>query len=332
MNQLELIARLKPETAKIDAAMRQDLASIDSPRLKEVLEYAIFNGGKRIRPLLLILAARLCAPQADDGPGSGLYRLALAYEYIHAASLLHDDVIDHAESRRGRATANRVWDNTHVILAGDFLHSRAMWLAGSLGGVDCLAALSRATAGMVEAEFLQLANAEEMSRSRERYFAALTGKTGLLIAAACESGAIFAGAGDELRRALAVFGNNLGLTFQIVDDLLDYLGDEGKTGKAVGNDFKEGKMTLPLLLALETATAPDRARLLKWLAAGSAEERRLALPEAREIIDRAGGFTTARRQAEALTKDALDALAPFAGRPELSTLKALTAYVLKRDK
>lgn len=346
MNQSQLIALLKPETAKIDQAMRQDLAFIASPRLREVLEYAIFNGGKRVRPLLTVLAARLCwqGPEqaADPELSANLYRLALSFEYLHAASLLHDDVIDGAGSRRGRTTANRVWGNSQVILAGDFLHARAMLLAGTIGGVECLATIGAATTAMVESEFLQLDNAKTLETSHRRYFEVLEGKTAALIAAATTTGALFAQASLAERQALHTFGRNLGLTFQVVDDLLDYQGDPQKTGKAVGNDFQEGKMTLPLILALEQASPQDQARL-NALLHDSAEARRHNFPLAQQIIEQAGGFAAARNQAELLVQEALAALTLFAKSPpdplptgselspEHAVLTALADYVLCRQ-
>lgn len=334
MQQSELISLLKPETAKIDQAMRQDLASIGNRRLQAVLDYAIFNGGKRVRPLLTILASRLCWQRQGHRPASeqttALYQLALTFEYLHAASLLHDDVIDHADSRRGRTTANRVWDNAHVILAGDFLHTRAMLLAGTIGGAESLTTIAAATGAMVESEFLQLENAEHRSTSQALYFQVLSGKTAALIAAAATTGAIFAQAAASERQALHTYANNLGLTFQIVDDLLDYQGDPQKTGKAVGNDFQEGKMTLPLLLALEQAPSQERA-LLTDLLHGTAMERATALQQAKDAIERAGGFTAARRQAEALVSEAIAALEVFSQSPEQEVLTALARYVLNRE-
>ena len=334
MNQTELISLLKPETAKIDQAMRLDLAIVGSRRLREVLEYAIFNGGKRVRPLLTILAARLCWQRqgvaADPGMTAALYQLALTFEYLHAASLLHDDVIDGSESRRGRTTANRVWDNAHVILAGDFLHARAMLLAGAIGGVECLSTIGAATAAMVESEFLQLDNAETLETSQHRYFEVLDGKTAALIAAAATTGTLFANASGDARQALHTFGRNLGLTFQIVDDLLDYQGDPQKTGKVVGNDFQEGKMTLPLILALEQANPQDQATLTSLLH-GTAEERRQNFAEANRIIGQAGGFAAARHQAESLVKEAIEALTLFEKSPEQEVMTALARYVLARE-
>ena len=335
MNHSELIALLKPETAHIDQAMRQDLAGIGNQRLGQVLEYAIFNGGKRVRPLLTVLAARLCWQRQGRENGAAhrapLYRLSLAFEYLHAASLLHDDVIDRADRRRGRTTANRVWDNTHVILAGDYLHTRAMLLAGTIGGEECLAAIGLATTAMVESEFMQLENAENRDPSADRYFAVLHGKTAALIAAAASTGAIFSKAGQDECQALHTFGRNLGLTFQIVDDLLDYQGDPQKTGKVVGNDFTEGKMTLPLILALDRAGSEDRAALLALLH-GPAAERAEALPQACEIIQRADGFQKAKAKARALVGEAVDALALFGKTPEREVMTALAGYVLNRER
>ncbi|MFW8601190.1 polyprenyl synthetase family protein [Desulfobacterota bacterium M19] len=321
-----LLQNIRPETEKIDLIMGRDLnAAINNPLLGEVIKYAVFNGGKRIRPLLTVLSAGLEGRNSPD-----LYRLALTFEYLHAASLLHDDVIDHAEERRGRKAANKVWSNTHVILAGDFLHSHAMRLAGTTGGISCLKVICHAAAAMVESEFLQLQNAEKQETAESYYFAVLRGKTAALIAAACESGAIFAGSVSDKREAVALFGTNLGLAFQIIDDLLDYLGDEAKTGKAVGNDFQEGKMTLPLLYALRGNNSDSRE--LKKLLTTSAADRNNHFTRARDIISMAGGFTAARQRAVTLIDEALTALNIFPDSDAKDTLHALAYYVLERDK
>ncbi len=321
-----LLRNIRPETEKIDLIMGQDLsAAIDNPLLNEVIEYAVFNGGKRIRPLLTILSAGL---EGHNSPN--LYRLALTFEYLHAASLLHDDVIDHAEERRGRKAANKVWSNTHVILAGDFLHSHAMRLAGTVGGISCLKVICHAAAAMVESEFLQLQNAEKQETAESYYFAVLRGKTAALIAAACESGAIFAGSASDKRQAIALFGTNLGLAFQIIDDLLDYQGDETKTGKAVGNDFQEGKMTLPLLYALRGDGSGSQE--LKKLLTSPAANRSSYFTRVRDIISMTGGFTAARQRAVSLIDEALAALNIFQNSNAKDTLHALAHYVLERDK
>lgn len=307
--------------------MRDDLSGILSPRLAEILVHALLAGGKRVRPLLTLLCGRLCgAPQEEN-----LYRLATATEYIHAASLLHDDVIDHSEQRRGRPTANHIWGSEQAILAGDFLHARAMLLAGSIGGIPCLASLSKAAEAMAEAEFLQMKTAAAGDTDEDQYFSVLKGKTAALIASACEMAALYSGAADNARDALYLYGSNLGIAFQIVDDLLDYLGNPAKTGKQVGNDFQEGKMTLPLIHAIRSAETADKL-LLQKLLQSVPEKRREALTDVIDIIKRYNGFDYAQKRAAALIEEAVDSLAVLRSGIERETLSALARYVLLRDK
>ena len=330
MNKIELVSLLKPETETIDKIMRDDLADIDNKLLHKVVSYAIFNGGKRIRPLLAVLAARLCQTdsQVDE---KNLYRFALCFEYLHAASLLHDDVIDRAHKRRGQKSANTVWDNTHVILAGDFLHSRAMLLAGTLGKATCLTIICKATEAMVDSEFIQLETAHTLNTSEHNYYKVLQGKTAALISAACETGSIFSNGTKNQGKALKIFGTNLGLTFQIVDDLLDYLGDPAKTGKIVGNDFQERKMTLPLIYTL-TRASNTNTQVLKNLLEADSDTRAAALEQVRSIIDESGGFTYARQKAASLIEEAINSLNIFPEGPAKEVMKALSIYVLNRDK
>lgn len=328
MKQPDFLIRLQPVIGRIDQAMRADIAQVDSPVLREVLEYAIFNGGKRIRPLLTLLAAELCGMPAGDGDAC---RLAMLFEYLHAASLLHDDVVDSSEVRRGRAAANLVWGNPAAILAGDFLHARAMRLAGVVGGLRCLEIVSQATNAMVEAEFLQMANAGAPNLTEDDYFRVLQGKTAALIGAACEVGAVYAQAAPEQGAALRHYGENLGLAFQVVDDLLDYWGDPQSTGKAVGNDFVEGKMTLPLIHAVRQATV-DEQRLVAELLAADGNARRQRLAEVTALIEANGGLAYSRERAAGLVRDAQDELRKFAAGEAGSLLAALADYVLTRRK
>ncbi|MFZ5775732.1 MAG: polyprenyl synthetase family protein [Thermodesulfobacteriota bacterium] len=325
-NSQELLAGLKQQAALVDQAMRHDLAGIRSPQLGEIISHAIFQGGKRLRPLLCMLSASLLAEPPHEA-----MRLSLVFEYLHAASLLHDDVIDHAELRRGAKTANAIWGASPVILAGDFLHAHAMALASEVGGQEAMALVGRATAAMVEAEFLQMENAFLADLSEARYFAVLDGKTAALIAAACETGIALAGGSPEQRRALFTYGANLGLAFQIVDDLLDYNGDPEKTGKAVGNDFQEGKMTLPLILAMTRAGTEDRALLAGWLAA-TPTARAGVFGEGREVIRRNQGFELARDRANELVGEAIAGLASFPKSMPRQTLEGVARYVLERDR
>ncbi len=334
MEKIDLLARLKPEIDIVDQTMQNDLQNLESKgliptSLIKVLEHALFNGGKRIRPLLCILTASLCGNKSKD-----IYPLAISFEYLHVATLLHDDVIDHADTRRGRPAANTIFGLSPAILAGDFLHARSMFLVGSLGGKRSLGPICSATEGMVAGEFLQLANVQNFNQSEKDYFAVINGKTALFIGAVCEIGAIFAGSNDEEIAAVKTYGANLGKAFQIQDDLLDYLGDPAKTGKAVGNDFCEGKMTLPLIHALKKAGNTESGFLLGLLK-DKKNARRAKFEEAKNIIAQSGGFEYARLLAEKMIAAGLAGLEIFTVKhngPVIETLSALASYVTQRDK
>jgi octaprenyl-diphosphate synthase len=334
-----LKALIAPDVAAIEKAMEADVAAMAGESailLTDILRYGLFNGGKRIRPLLAVLSYRLGGGVKRDGGGddSGdIYRLAIAFEYLHCATLFHDDVIDQASTRRGRPAVNVTFGETAAILAGDFLHARSMLLVGRGGGLRALEIFCEATTAMVDGEFRQLYNAGRYNPAEEDYFAVIMGKTARLIGAACEIGALAAGAGAEVQMALRDYGLHLGCAFQIVDDLLDYQGDAAVTGKAVGNDFAEGKMTLPLIIAINRANQFDQQRLLSMLA--SAEERKNGFAEARALIERYDGFSLARKKAEAMIAEALAQLGQVAAGQALSeraVLEALAAYVLQRRK
>ena len=334
MDKINLLTSLAPDIDMVNQAMRRDLQDLASQTqlpevLLEILEHSLFNGGKRIRPLLCILSAQLCGHN-----GKEIYPLAIASEYLHVATLLHDDVIDNAVTRRGRTTANRVFGLTPAILAGDFLHAHAMFLFGTLGGKQCLELICHATRSMVAGEFLQLANTQNFNLAENDYFAVINGKTALFIGAVCEIGAIFAGAGSRERGALKIYGANLGRAFQIQDDLLDYLGEPGKTGKSLGNDFVEGKMTLPLIHALSKANMAEQNSLLQLLE-GSPNERISKLDSARDIISKNNGFTYAHNMAESLIADAVSSLALFTSgqyKEHVDTLVGLAHYAINREK
>jgi octaprenyl-diphosphate synthase len=340
MKKAELLALLQPEIEIIDDTMRREFASINNPLLQKVINYAVFNGGKRIRPLLTLLAARLCAfckmpegiAEEDElTPPVDLYRLAMVFEFLHAASLLHDDVIDHATQRRGKPSANTIWDNTHVILAGDFLHASAMTLAGTIGDSKTLDMIGSATTSMIDAEFLQMQTAVDRNLSEENYFAVLRGKTGALIGSACEVGAYFTGASPEQQAALRTYGDALGLAFQVVDDLLDYQGDPEKTGKAVGNDLVEGKMTLPLIHAIENAP-DDEKKFVMDLLQDEPHKRHDHIQKVHNFIEKHNGFTYSKQGAETLVEAALESLDIFKDCQAKKTLIGLTGYVLTREK
>ncbi len=329
------MAAIRPEILKIEKVLVRDLEQATAnadPLLSQVLEHGILNGGKRLRPLLVVLSSKLCGG-AGSGTGTGIYELAIAFEYLHGATLFHDDVIDSANMRRGKASVNKAFGSIAAILGGDFLHSRSMNLVGSLGGKEALQIFCQATNAMVDGEFLQLRNAQNYNISEADYFSAVRGKTALLIAATCEIGALAADAPVAKRQALAEYGLSLGTAFQIIDDLLDYQGDVVQTGKEIGNDFKEAKMTLPLILALEAAGKEDKERLLFLL--DDRKTRQNGFQEACELIVKYEGFSRSRQRAETMVTKAVTGLALFANEKNSSTLsifEALAQYVLTRDK
>lgn len=327
----DCLAAVKLEAAKIDDYMRAELARLKpgtDQLLREVLNYGLFNGGKRIRPLLVVFASRLCGNTDAD-----VYRLGCAFEYLHAATLFHDDIIDNSENRRGKKAVYKQYGRVAAILAGDYLHALSMSTVGKLSGVKGLEIFCNATTGMVDGEFMQLRNSTELNVSELGYHDAIMLKTGLLIAAACEVGAIYGGGSREQVKALRSYGENIGCAFQIIDDLLDYLGDPDKTGKTVGNDLAEGKMTLPLIFALACAGKEDQERLQCIL---MAQDKRIeCAEEVKDIINKTGGFAAARKKAVDAVDNAIAALKVFHGqanRYERDVLEGLARYVLTREK
>jgi octaprenyl-diphosphate synthase len=318
------------EAARLEKAMREDLAEALAgcdPFLAEVVEYGLFGGGKRIRPLLAILSARICG-----GDGTSVYRLAAALEYLHVATLIHDDVIDNAAERRGRDSVAHRYGSSAAILAGDWLHARSMHLVGRHAGIDGLEVFCRATGKMVDGEFLQLRYVADCSITEEQYFAIIHRKTAMLIASTCEIGAIFGGGSRVQRGALAEYGCKLGTAFQVVDDLLDYQGETARTGKQTGNDLAEGKLTLPFIRALANAHGRERDHLADLITGERGRENDLMAVS--RLIEANEGFISARQTAKQLVREAVSALEVFTDdgdRESLDMLQALAVYVLGRS-
>jgi octaprenyl-diphosphate synthase len=317
----EILLAIKDDLLRIEEVLKKNFSSY-VPFINQVSEYILFAGGKRLRPLLMVLCARLCQSERDP------YRISVLFEYLHAATLLHDDVVDSAAFRRGRKAAHHLWGNQAVILVGDFLYSRAIRIAVEEGDMDVLDVISRTTTLMSEGEVLQLINLDNVALTEEEYLEVIYRKTAVLISAACEVGAIFAGSNGWEREALREYGKFLGYAFQITDDLLDYVGSSQETGKEVGNDFKEGKVTLPFILALEQAHPEDRDRLLQLI---KREEPTLAhFEEAKTLIEKYQGFERTRKRAEEFVHQALAHLAPFPSSETKTLLEGIARYVLTR--
>lgn len=321
---------LAAEVTVVDQAIEQDIAGLTAeidPLLKEVLQYGLLNGGKRIRPLLVLLASRFCGRDDND-----LAMLAAAFEYLHVATLLHDDVIDNADKRRGKPSVYAQYGLTPAILTGDFLLARCMTIVGELSGQQGLNAFCKATRAMVDGEFVQLRNSEDYGLSVDKYFEAIQGKTAQLLSAACEVGAVYGGGDQQARESFIVYGSNLGAAFQIIDDLLDYLGDTGKTGKAVGNDLVEGKVTLPLIYALQNAADKDKNELLGLLE--NEERRRDSFERVVALVERNNGFSQSQEKATQLMSDAVAHIERLHCRDQnaKNILLGLAQYILVRKK
>ena len=295
------------------------LAYMDSPvaLIPQLAGHIIAAGGKRLRPMLTLASARLCDYQGDRHLG-----LAAAVEFIHTATLLHDDVVDDSNLRRGRATANSVWGNQASVLVGDFLFSRAFQLMVADGSLRVLEVLSNASAVIAEGEVQQLMTNNNIGTTEVDYLSVVSAKTAVLFAAACQVGAVVAGRPREEEQALEAYGRNFGIAFQLVDDILDYSAEEANLGKSVGDDFREGKMTLPVVLAYERASEAERDFLRRCLE--ELEQSEEDLKRAIAIMDRCDALADAKARARAYgdaARRALDAFAP--GEAKESLLKVV---------
>ncbi|MEH6832708.1 MAG: polyprenyl synthetase family protein, partial [Sulfitobacter sp.] len=262
-----LAAVLKDDLAAVSALIRERMASEHAPRIPEVTAHLVEAGGKRLRPMLTLAAARLCG---YDGPYH--IHLATTVEFIHTATLLHDDVVDESKQRRGRPTANLLWDNQSSVLVGDYLFARSFQLMTEPGSMRVMQILSNAAATIAEGEVLQLTAAQSLATTEAVYFQVVRGKTAALFSAATEVGGVISNAPEEYVRALFNYGDALGIAFQIVDDLLDYQGIAGETGKNIGDDFRERKLTLPVIKAVALADAEERSFWVRTIEKGKQED------------------------------------------------------------
>ena len=245
---------LAEDMEAVNALIRTRMASEHAPRIPEVTAHLVEAGGKRIRPMMTLAAARICGYAGEDHR-----KLAATVEFIHTATLLHDDVVDESGQRRGRPTANLLWDNKSSVLVGDYLFARSFQLMVETGSLRVLDILANASATIAEGEVLQLTAAQNLGTTEAVYAQVIRGKTAALFEAATQVGGVIAGAPEAQVTALARYGDALGMSFQIVDDLLDYGGASGAMGKNTGDDFRERKLTLPVIKAVAKAGAEERA-------------------------------------------------------------------------
>jgi len=312
--------------ADLDACNRAIVARMDSsvPLIPQLAAHIVAAGGKRLRPLLTLASARLCG-YAD---GDRHVNLAACVEFIHTATLLHDDVVDESDLRRGQASANAVFGNQASVLVGDFLFARAFQLMVADGSLKVLEILSRAAATIAEGEVLQLATQNDLSTSDARYLEVIQGKTAALFAAACQVGAVVVDRPAAEERALAEYGMALGIAFQLVDDALDYAADQAVLGKTVGDDFREGKITLPVLTAYHAGDMEERAFWRRTIE--SSQQTDADLETALALIARHGAIRATLDRAAGYAADAKRALAIFPDSPLRAALLGVADFTVSR--
>ncbi|WP_444887966.1 octaprenyl diphosphate synthase [Microbulbifer sp. JMSA008] len=294
----------------------------DVPLVENIGHYLVEAGGKRLRPLLVLLCARACNYQ-----DKGHIDLATIIEFIHTATLLHDDVVDTSDMRRGRLTANAKWGNAPSVLVGDFLYSRAFQMMIALKDMRIMAILSDTTNTIAEGEVQQLVNAGDPEVSEENYFSVIYKKTGALFEAACETAAVLADCSAEEQNALKLYGRHLGLAFQLVDDALDYRGNPEELGKNVGDDLAEGKPTLPLIYTMANGSQ-NQAALVKE----AIEQRSAAkLVEIVEAIEACGALDYTMERARAAVEDAKTQLDFLPESDQKTALQQLASFAVERN-
>jgi octaprenyl-diphosphate synthase len=315
---------LNDDIQRVEAQFRLDLDS-RVPLIRKVGEYVLSSGGKRIRPMLLLLSSRLAGYAGDAHIG-----LASVVEFIHTATLLHDDVVDSAILRRGQDSANAIWGNEASVLVGDFLFAKSFSIMVRGGDLDILRALSDATTQMAEGEVLQLISTCDLELDEERYIEVVRNKTAVLLAAACRSGAILGACTEAQQDALAAYGMNLGIAFQFMDDALDYVADQEEFGKARGHDLLEGKVTLPLIHALRQCSTAERQRVEEIVDQDDLPQD--DLDYVIDLIDKYDGILFTRERAAVFIGQAKACLEIFEDGPIKEALCILADYVVSRSK
>lgn len=314
---------VRPRLELVEAFIARELR-LGPETVRRAGGYVFEGGGKRIRPATLLLVSRLLGYVGERD-----VRYGAVVEMIHTATLVHDDIIDHATVRRGRATANRTWGNHLTVLLGDWLYTRSMELALELGDVEIMRVLSRATIEMIEGEILGLELKGRSEVSREQYLEITRRKTSELFSATCSVPTLFAPGLDVYREPLADFGRSLGFCFQIVDDLLDLTASQQRLGKPVFSDLREGTLTLPFILLLPRLDAARRRVVEQVLDTGELDEETAA--ELRGLLDRHGVLDETRAVAAEYARRAVAALAPLPASPERDALAAAPQFLVERD-
>jgi len=319
---VDLLDSIQSDMQRLETELMEQIRS-RVPVAFEIGAHIMNSGGKRIRPQLAFLSARMGGYTGRDA-----LMLSIAIECIHTATLLHDDVVDKADTRRGRPSANTLWSNEMCVLGGDFLLARAFSILTSLNSLRILEIISGTAQSLSEGELFQMTHIGNLNLSEEDYLRIIMNKTAVLMEAACRGGAVIGGLDQEKEQALAQYGFNLGISFQMTDDVIDYRSDKDVLGKSPCKDLEEGKLTLPLILALKNADRDERSRVQEMI-----RERRPAEADvswAKDFLDRRGGISGALERARIYLRAATDRLEVFPDSEEKQKLMQLAEMVLHR--
>ncbi|TNE94816.1 MAG: octaprenyl diphosphate synthase [Gammaproteobacteria bacterium] len=306
--------------SRVNELILQRLSS-DVPLVEKIAQYIIESGGKRLRPLLVLLSSKALGYQQDDH-----LKLAAVIEFLHTATLLHDDVVDTSDMRRGRSTANARWGNAPSVLVGDFLYARAFEMMVELKSLAIMDVLSHATAVIAEGEVMQLMNVKNPDLTEAQYMKVIHNKTAMLFEAASHTGALLSGAEGTHETALRDYGKHLGLAFQLVDDVLDYRGDADTMGKNVGDDLAEGKTTLPLIHAMANCSSEDCQLIRQAIRKGGLDD----MPRILSIVEDSGALTYTMNRAKEEAEKAANCLTTLAPSPHKEALELLTQVAVAR--
>lgn len=318
----DVYSPIESELAEVERILKSELRS-DHPYVDELVRYGCLLGGKRLRPTLLLLTAKASGELKEEH-----LILGVVVEMIHTATLVHDDVLDEAETRRHLATVNSRWDNKASVLLGDFLFTHSFYLASTTGSAWACREIGRATNIVCEGELRQKGCRGDFALSEREYFEIIAAKTAELTACSCRLGAYYAGASEEVVERLTNFGRDLGIAFQIVDDVLDLQGEEATTGKSLGTDLEQQKPTLPIIHALESRTPSKRAELLSLLSNDVAPSRNILLPWLAEYDSIEYAYETAKRFAAS----ALEHLTCLEESDATNTLRLIASFVVERSR
>jgi octaprenyl-diphosphate synthase len=323
MSLKQIVDFIADDLTRVEEAINTHLES-DVSFIADIARYVLSSGGKRIRPVLLILSARLC-----NYAGKRIYDLSAVIEFIHTATLLHDDVIDNSHLRRGHPTVNSRWGNEISILIGDYLYSKAMSL--SLADKDHLVmqTISNVTMEMAEGQIIETLKQRDLGISEADYYRIISLKTASLFAACCTIGAVLGGVSPQQRARVTAFGRNLGLAFQMADDTLDFVAPEAKLGKPVNNDLKEGKITLPIITAMQQATTDEVQTIADYLHSDKVSEADSQAILA--ILHKYNTLQSTMAKAQEYVSQAKRQLCDFVPSPALHTLYTLADFVVSRD-